>query len=57
MGKPFKKEIEQLESKYLKDEEYWKDYLKDTPNPVSLKTISKKINSNSNRYIDPILCN
>lgn len=36
--------------KYLKDEEFWKEYLKDINPPVSLKTIVSKVTTKANRY-------
>ncbi|MDF2865617.1 MAG: non-ribosomal peptide synthetase [Clostridia bacterium] len=36
--------------KYLKDEQFWREYLKDIKAPVSLKTSKKKLNTRANRY-------
>jgi len=36
--------------KYIKDEEYWKEYLNGIQTPISLKTATSKVSTRANRY-------
>ncbi|MEG1204589.1 MAG: amino acid adenylation domain-containing protein [Clostridia bacterium] len=36
--------------KYIKDEKFWQEYLKDIKDPICLKSSSNKISTNANRY-------